>query len=87
MVTPQHIDKLWYFLSAYSQHDQMAMFFRNGVDQDSQNLKLVLFTQGYDFVKSVYLSLKTTDIVSGGAWGRRPHTLSEPTLLVNNILK
>ena len=31
------------------------------------------------------LSLKTTDIVSGGAWGRRPHTFSEPTLLVNKI--
>jgi hypothetical protein len=31
------------------------------------------------------LSIKTTDIVSGGVWGRRPHTLSEPTLLVNKI--
>jgi hypothetical protein len=35
----------------------------------------------------VYLSVKTTDIVSGGMWGRRPHTLSEPTMLVNNTLE
>jgi hypothetical protein len=27
---------------------------------------------------------KTTDIVSGGAWGRRPHTLGEATLLLSN---
>ena len=54
MVTPQHIDKLGNFLSVYSHHDQMAMLFGNGVDQDSQYLKLVLFTQGYNFVKSVY---------------------------------
>jgi hypothetical protein len=26
---------------------------------------------------------KTADNVSGGAWGRRPHTLSEPALLVS----
>lgn len=31
-------------------------------------------------------SNKTTDIVIGGVWGRRPHTLSEPTLLVSNNL-
>ena len=35
--------------------------------------------------ESIYLSLKTTDIVSDGAWGRKPHTFSEPTLLVNKI--
>jgi len=29
------------------------------------------------------LLAKTADIVSGGAWGRRPHTLSEPALLVS----
>jgi hypothetical protein len=28
-------------------------------------------------------SNKTADIVSGGVWGRRPHTLSEPALLVS----
>ncbi len=37
--------------------------------------------------ETVYLSVKITDIVSGGVWGRRPHTLSEPTMLVNNILE
>ena len=34
-----------------------------------------------------YLSVKTTDIVSGGEWERRPQTLSEPTMLVNNVLE
>ena len=29
--------------------------------------------------KVILLSSKTTDIVSGGVWGRRPHTFSEPT--------
>jgi hypothetical protein len=33
-----------------------------------------------------YLLDKTADIVSGGAWGRRPHTLSEAPLLVSKIL-
>jgi hypothetical protein len=28
-------------------------------------------------LKVVLLSIKTTDIVSGGAWGRRPHTLNQ----------
>ena len=31
--------------------------------------------------------IKTTDIVSDGAWGRRPHTFSELTLLVNKFEK
>jgi hypothetical protein len=34
-------------------------------------------------INSIYLSLKTTDIVSGGAWGRRPHTFSESTMLIS----
>ena len=29
------------------------------------------------------LFIKTTDIVSGGVWGRRPHTFSEPTSLAS----
>jgi len=29
------------------------------------------------------LMVKATDIVGGGVWGRRPHTLSKPTLLVS----
>ena len=32
---------------------------------------------------NILLAVKTTDIVSGGAWGRRPHTISEPTMLVS----
>ena len=37
-----------------------------------------------DFLSEKFLLLvKTADIVSGGAWGRRPHTLSEPALLVS----
>jgi hypothetical protein len=35
--------------------------------------------------EAVLLSIKTTDIVRGGVWGRRPYTLSEPTSLVNKI--
>lgn len=54
MVAPQHIDKLGNFLPLHSHHDQVAVLFRNGVDQDSQDLEVVLFAQGYDFVKSAY---------------------------------
>lgn len=32
---------------------------------------------------NVYLSVKTTDNVSGGAWGRRPHTFGASTLLIS----
>jgi hypothetical protein len=35
------------------------------------------------WIKPDLLLDKTADIVSGGAWGRRPHTLSEPALLVS----
>ena len=36
-----------------------------------------------DLHTSIYLSLKTTDNVSGGAWGRRPHTFSASTMLIS----
>ena len=30
------------------------------------------------------LPVKTTDEVSGGVWGQRPHTFGEATLLLSN---
>ncbi len=54
---------------------------------DISGFKKMNRDKAYQALDDFYLSLKTTDIVSGGAWGRRPHTLSEPTMLVNNILE
>jgi len=35
------------------------------------------------FKINIGLSVKTTDIVSGGVWGHRPHTFSKSTLLMS----
>ncbi len=44
----------------------------------------VLMVIFFSYVSSVGLILaKSADIVGGGAWGRRPHTASESTMLMS----
>jgi hypothetical protein len=41
----------------------------------------ILFVLGAKNAAKNLLTNKTTNIVSGGAWGRRPHTADEATML------
>ena len=54
-------------------------------DPDRQKAGLIDDRMRVEIRTSRFLiQVKSTDIVSGGVWGRRPHSFSKPTLLASN---